>query len=122
MKMTFLVLILFFLTSCVPVHYHHYQLDYEPIDIRQHNRDIEVVYIPEYRPRPLYYYNNWWYDEPYTYITYENFRGRISPRKIPKSVVRDVEQKMKRKQQLPKNILPKNRRTIRERIKKRFRK
>ena len=119
-KFLFIIMLLFSVTSCVPV--------YQPIDaidIYEQKR-VEVVYVPQYRPSPLYFYNGWWYDEPYTYITYQDLRGRIYPRRIPKSIMRDIDRRMLKKTRptiirpRPKQISPqKNRIIIRKRTKKR---
>jgi len=92
----YLIIILLLFSGCV------YQIDYNPLDYTPIEHDIiyvkprtEYVYIPRYRPRPLYFYAGWWYDEPYTYITYRDIRGRVAPRKIPKSLMQDIEKKMK---------------------------
>ena len=80
--------------GCVPVyHYRHPPLHYEPIDsntIRIEGH-VEYVYIPRYRPRPMYHWDGMWYDEPYRYIPYQDVRGRIAPRKIPKRLYDKIE-------------------------------
>jgi len=114
---------LFFLTSitgCVPV-YH----PIDAIDIYDHSNRLEVVYVPRYVPRSMYYYDGWWYDEPYTYITYQDIRGRIYPRKIPKRLMGNIEQRMKERKtqtKFPMGVPPKKREIIRRRIKKRSKK
>ena len=80
------------LGGCVPVYYRH-PSHYEPIDSNSIRIEghVEYVYIPRYRPKPMYHWNGIWYDEPYRYIPYQDVRGRITPRKIPKRLYDKIE-------------------------------
>lgn len=118
-SLIFITFLLLF-SGCVPVYQIDYHpLDYTPIDTEPiiHIRPgIEYVYIPRYRPRPLYFYAGRWYDEPHTHIIYRDIRGRISPKKIPKRIMEDIERRMKRNR--PPAIPYKHRMKIRKRTKR----
>ena len=129
----FLVIFLMLLlntTGCVPVIYEHHHLEYEPIDAidiyRIPIRHPEVVYIPRYKPRHLYQYNNFWYDEPYTRMLYMDLQGRVAPRKIPNSQlpkerpIQPIKRKRIKKPDIRVPVLPKNRKIIRRRIRNRW--
>ena len=117
------LILIFNISGCVPVIYHQYEpidvidIYYNPIPQR------EIVYIPRYKPRPLYQYNNFWYDEPYTRMLYMDLQGRVAPRKIPNSQLPKERPSIKRKRAEKPDIrlpaLPKNRRIIRKRIRNR---
>ena len=114
-----------FLTGgCVPVIYHRpIPPRYEPIDSMTNYRSrVEYVYVPRYRPRPLYYWNGMWYDEPHTHIIYQDVRGRVSPRKIPKRIMRDIERKAPVKPITPRRSLHRDRIRIRRIIQQKNRK
>ena len=48
--------------------------EYNTIAYNIHHKSIdpEYVYIPRYRPRPMYLYERIWYAEPYTILIYED--------------------------------------------------
>ncbi len=110
----FMIFLLFFMSGCVPV---YYQIDSKFIDIREYDRNVEIVYVPNYRPRPMYYWNGMWYDEPYRYIPYQNLRGHVAPRKIPKRIYDQIERQKPVKPITPRRSY--NRGKIRKIIKRR---
>ena len=116
----FLVCVSMFMTSgCVPVINHRpIPLRYEPIDtiIRVDGR-IEYVYVPRFRPRPMYRWDGIWYDEPYRYIPYQDLRGRVSPRRIPKRLYDKIERQAPAKPITPHRPMN-GRKTIRRRTKR----
>ena len=74
-------------TGCVTSLYQYEWWEYEPIDYNIHHKVItpEYVYIPRYKPKPLYLYENFWYSEPYTIIIYEDSTGYRLRQKVPNS-------------------------------------
>ena len=74
-------------TGCVVETYQYDRWEYQPIDYNTRHPFIrpELVYIPKYRPRPLYLYENIWYSEPYTIVIYEDGSGYKSRQKVPNS-------------------------------------
>ena len=113
-----------FLTGgCVPVIYHRpIPPRYEPIDSMTNYRSrVEYVYVPRFRPKPMYYWDGMWYDEPYTYIVYQDVWGRVTPRKIPRRIMRNIDRQKTQKFITPKQrpILNNDRNRTRERIKAR---
>ena len=82
-----ILLLPLFIIGCITPAYQYDWWEYEPIDSNIHypiNRP-ELVYIPKYRPRPLYLYENFWYAEPYTIVIYEDDSGYRSRQKVPNS-------------------------------------
>ena len=108
---------LIFMGGCVPVMEYNY-----PVDAIIIHEPMEYVYVPRYRPRPLYYWNGMWYDEPHTHIIYQDVRGRVSPRKIPKRIMRDMERKDPVKPITPRRSLHRDRIRIRRIIQQKNRK
>ena len=109
-----------FLTGgCVPVIYHRpIPPRYEPIDtIITVDGYVEYVYIPRYRPRPMYQWDGMWYDEPYRYIPYQDVRGRIAPRRIPKRLYDKIEKQAPVKPITPRRPMN-GRKNIRRRTKR----
>ena len=99
---------MFMTSGCVPVIYHRpIPLRYESIDTIIIDGRIEQVFIPRYRPRPMYYWDGFWYDEPYTYISYRDLRGNTTPRRIPKRIMKDIDHKVRKAPEKPKQ-LPQN--------------
>ena len=85
----FNIILLFplFIIGCITPSYQYDWWEYEPIDSNIHypiNRP-QLVYIPRYRPKPLYLYENYWYSEPYTVVIYEDSTGYRLRRKVPNS-------------------------------------
>ena len=64
--------------------------EYNTIDYNIHHKSIdpEYVYIPRYRPRPMYLYERIWYAEPYTILIYEDSTGYKIRQKVPNSQLR----------------------------------
>lgn len=108
-----------FLFGCVPVYHYRHQHYLEPIDSIIIQEQIEYVYIPRYRPKPMYHWNGMWYDEPYRYIPYQDVRGRIAPRKIPKRIYDKIERQAPTKPITPRRPIKKGRENIRKRINRR---
>ena len=82
-----ILLLPLFIVGCITPAYQYEWWEYEPIDSNIHhpiNRP-ELVYIPRYRPRPLYLYENFWYAEPYTVVIYEDDSGYRLRQKVPNS-------------------------------------
>ena len=73
------------IAGCITPAYHYEWWEYEPIDYNIHHKVLtpEYVYIPRYRPKPLYIYENLWYSEPYTIVIYEDDSGYRSRQKVP---------------------------------------
>ena len=112
--------------GCVPVYYYrHTPLHYEPIDSNMIRIDghVEYVYVPRYKPKPMYYWDGFWYDEPYTYISYRDLRGNTAPRRIPKRIMRDIDHKTTNSQprKMPEGVKRKGRSKIRRIIRHRNR-
>ncbi len=79
------------ITSCVITPAYRYRWwEYEPIDYNtlHPNLQPEHVYIPRYRPQPIYQYENVWYSEPYTILIYEDNTGYRIRQKVPNSLLR----------------------------------
>ena len=75
------------LIGCATSTYQYDWWEYEPVDYNMHrpiNRP-QLVYIPRYRPRPLYMYKNVWYSEPHTIVIYEDPTGYRLKQKVPNS-------------------------------------
>ena len=80
------IFLLPFLIGCVTSSYQYEWWEYEPIDYNIHHKvSPEYVYIPRYRPKPLYLYENYWYSEPYTIVIYEDSTGYRLRQKVPNS-------------------------------------
>ena len=80
-----ILLLPLFIIGCKTPSYQYDQWEYEPIDSNIHypiNRP-ELVYIPRYKPKPLYFYENFWYAEPYTIVIYEDDSGYRVRQKVP---------------------------------------
>ena len=80
-----ILLLPLFIIGCITPSYQYDQWEYEPIDSNIHypiNRP-ELVYIPRYKPKPLYFYENFWYAEPYTIVIYEDDSGYRVRQKVP---------------------------------------
>lgn len=93
---------------------------YEPIDSMTNYRGrVEYVYVPRFRPSSMYYWDGMWYDEPYTYIVYQDVRGRVAPRRIPKRIMRNIEKQRPVKPITPQRSYNKDRDRNRERIRTR---
>ena len=118
-QVTFLLCVSVFLTGgCVPVIYHRpIPPRYEPIDSMTNYRSrVEYVYVPRFRPKPMYYWDGMWYDEPYTYIVYQDVWGRVTPRKIPRRIMKNIER------QRPQKFITPQRRPVRNNDRNRIRK
>ena len=113
-----IILLAIFLSGCVPVYQYHYRdLEYRPIDI--HDRPLDIydsrhhgiinVYVPRYRPPIMYRYSGVYYSEPYTTMMYRDVQGRVSPRKIPNSVVKKIHREHSVPRRAPQNIVKKQR-------------
>ena len=82
-----ILLLPLFIIGCITPAYQYDWWEYEPIDSNIHhpiNRP-ELVYIPRYRPRPLYLYESVWYSEPHTIVIYEDSTGYRLKQKVPNS-------------------------------------
>ena len=80
-----ILLLPLFIIGCITPAYQYDWWEYEPIDSNIHypiNRP-ELVYIPRYKPKPLYFYENFWYAEPYTIVIYEDDSGYRVRQKVP---------------------------------------
>ena len=55
------------ITGCVVSTYQYEAIDYNTL---HPNLQPEFVYIPRFRPSPMYLYGNMWYTEPYTIVVY----------------------------------------------------
>ena len=118
-KVISLLVVSMFLTGgCVPVIYHRpIPPRYEPIDSMTNYRSrVEYVYVPRFRPKPMYYWDGMWYDEPYTYIVYQDVWGRVTPRKIPRRIMKNIERKR------PQKFITPQRRPVRSNDRNRIRK
>ena len=73
------------ITGCVVSTYQYEAIDYNTL---HPNLQPEFVYIPRYRPRPMYLYGSMWYTEPYTIVVYEDDNGYRKKRKVPNSKLR----------------------------------
>ena len=83
----FIFLLPLLISGCVTPAYQYDWWEYEPIDSNIHypiNRP-QLVYIPRYRPRPLYLYESVWYSEPHTIVIYEDSTGYRLKQKVPNS-------------------------------------
>ena len=79
-----------FFVGCVvtPIYYDWWE--YQPVDsIEVYRSNIEYVYIPRTRPMKFYRYNNFWYAEPYTILTFKDDKGRRIREKVPNSHLRN---------------------------------
>jgi len=91
MKLYWIILPLILLLGCTTTPYQYYELEYEPLEFYDYPLSPGVnVYIPRHRPYPLYRFDGFYYDEPYTYMLYREQNGRVRPRKIPNSVLRKI--------------------------------
>ena len=91
-----------FTSGCTPVNVYRYNdFEYRPIDVIDiYERPPrvyvhEIAYIPKFRPMKLYHFNGMWYDEPYTRMLYQDVNGRVRPRRIPRSIIREIDKRMK---------------------------
>ena len=73
------------ITGCVVSTYQYEAIDYNTL---HPNLQPEFVYIPRFRPSPMYLYGNMWYTEPYTIVVYEDDYGYRKRRKVPNSKLR----------------------------------
>ena len=86
-------MLIILLTGCGVATYQYPELEYKHYEIYDYPPYPAVpVYIPRHRPYPLYRFDGFYYDEPYTYMLYREKNGRVRPRKIPNSILRKIHQ------------------------------